>query len=250
MNRLAGKTAFLAGSTSGIGRVTAELFAAEGAQVIVAGRRITEGQAVVRGILATGGQATYLQADVTQEESIASAIDEAVKRYGKLDILFNNAGGSSEKDGSVVDAALEEFWRVIKLDLFGAFLCSRFAIPHLIRAGGGAIVNMSSRSGVAGSPGRTAYSVAKGAVATLTLTLAKEYASKAIRVNCVAPAAVASERILKRLEDPKTQEQMKATQVLGLIDPAEIAAATLFLASDEARHITGQTLTIHAGNFS
>jgi NAD(P)-dependent dehydrogenase (short-subunit alcohol dehydrogenase family) len=241
MNRLLGKTAFLAGATSGIGRAAAELFAAEGARVVVAGRRTAEGEEVVNGIRALGGEAIFIQTDVTEEASIAFAIDQTV--------LFSNAGGSSNKDGSVVDVALEEFWRVMKLDVYGTFLCNRFAIPHLIAAGGGAIINMASHAGVVGSPGRDAYSSAKGAVVTLTRTLAKEYAAKKIRVNAIAPAAVSSGRIQKMMEDPNIRAMVEATQVLGLISPKEIAASAVFLASEEARCMTGQVLNIHAGAF-
>jgi NAD(P)-dependent dehydrogenase (short-subunit alcohol dehydrogenase family) len=249
MNRLVGKTAFLAGATSGIGRAAAELFAAEGARVVVAGRRTAEGEEVVNGIRALGGEAIFIQTDVTEEASIAFAIDQTVRHYGSLNVLFSNAGGSSNKDGSVVDVALEEFWRVMKLDVYGTFLCNRFAIPHLIAAGGGAIINMASHAGVVGSPGRDAYSSAKGAVVTLTRTLAKEYAAKKIRVNAIAPAAVSSGRIQKMMEDPNIRAMVEATQVLGLISPKEIAASAVFLASEEARCMTGQVLNIHAGAF-
>jgi NAD(P)-dependent dehydrogenase (short-subunit alcohol dehydrogenase family) len=249
MNRLLGKTAFLAGATSGIGRAAAELFAAEGARVVVAGRRTAEGEEVVNGISALGGEAIFIQTDVTEEASIAFAIDQTVRHYGSLNVLFSNAGGSSNKDGSVVDVALEEFWRVMKLDVYGTFLCNRFAIPHLIAAGGGAIINMASHAGVVGSPGRDAYSSAKGAVVTLTRTLAKEYAAKKIRVNAIAPAAVSSGRIQKMMEDPNIRAMVEATQVLGLISPKEIAASAVFLASEEARCMTGQVLNIHAGAF-
>lgn len=249
MNRLAGKSAFLAGATSGIGRATAELFAAEGARVVVTGRRVVEGEEVVHGIRALGQEAIFIQTDVTEEASIASAIDQTVQHYGRLDVLFSNAGGSSNKDGSVVDASLEEFWRVMKLDVYGTFLCNRFAIPHLIAAGGGVIINMASHAGVVGSPGRDAYSSAKGAVVTLTRTLAKEYAAKKIRVNAIAPAAVSTSRVAKLMEDPKIKAMVEATQVLGLIAPREIAATALFLASEEARCITGEIVSIHAGAF-
>jgi NAD(P)-dependent dehydrogenase (short-subunit alcohol dehydrogenase family) len=249
MNRLLGKTAFLAGATSGIGRAAAELFAAEGARVVVAGRRVAEGEAVVNGIRELGGEAIFIRTDVTEEASVASAIDQSVRHYGSLNVIFSNAGGSSNKDGSVVDAALDEFWRVMKLDVYGTFLCNRFAIPHLIAAGGGAIINMASHAGVVGSPGRDAYSSAKGAVVTLTRTLAKEYAAKKIRVNAIAPAGVATSRIKKMMEDPKIRAMVESTQVLGLISPEEIAATAVFLASEEARCMTGQILSVHAGAF-
>lgn len=249
MVRLASKTAFIAGATSGIGKVTAERFAAEGAQVVVAGRRSVEGEEIANAICASGGDAIYIKADVTDDASIAAAIESSVAHYGKLDILFSNAGGSTAADGPVISARLEEFWRVVKLDMYGTFLVNRYGIPELLKAGGGAVINMASLAGVTGSMGRHSYATAKGGVVAMTLSLAKEYAACGVRVNALAPAAVATSRIAGLMENPAVRQHVETSQVLGLIEPSEIAAAAAFFASDDARCITGQILSIHAGAF-
>lgn len=247
MNRLAGKVGFMAGATSGIGQATAEMFASEGARVIVAGRRVPEGQAVVDGIRRQGGEAIFVQTDVTEPESVDRAIRATIDTYGRLDVLFNNAGGSTPRDGPVTDAPLDEFWRAVKVDLFGTWLCCRFGIPELIKAGGGSVINMASMAGLGGAPGRDAYTSAKGGVVALTRSMAREFALHRIRVNAIAPAAVRTERILKLLEAVPAAKSIVAAQVLGLVDPREIAYASVYLASDESRTLTGQTIAIHGG---
>ena len=249
MGRLEGKVAFLAGATTGIGQRTAELFAAEGARVAIAGRRSAAGEAVAQGIRAQGGQALFVQVDVTDPANTAQAIDAAAAHFGHLDILFNNAGGSTPRDGRVTEAPDDEFWRAIKLDLFGTWNCCRYGIPHLLRAGGGSVINMASMVAVSPTIGRDAYTSAKGAVVALTSSMAREYAANKIRVNALAPGAVGTERILKMIETVPGAKGIVARQTLGLITPEEVAWAAVFLASDESRTLTGQTLAIHGGSF-
>ena len=153
MQKLIGKTAFITGSGAGIGREAALLFAQEGANVIVAELSEAAGQATVSLVQAAGGQAHFIQTDVTDEQSVAQAIAQTIKIYGRLDVLYNNAGGSAASDGTVTQIAIEAFCRPLRVDLFGTFLCCRFAIPELIRAGGGAIVNSSSTTALRGVPG-------------------------------------------------------------------------------------------------
>ena len=160
--RLAGKVAYLAGATSGIGKATAEIFAAEGARVVVAGRREPEGEAVAAAIRAAGGEAIYLPVDVTDPGSVERSIGAAIGKFGRLDILFNNAGGSTPQDGRVTEAPIEEFWRAVKLDLFGTWNCCRYGIPELVRAGGGSVINMASMVAVSATPGRDAYTSSRG----------------------------------------------------------------------------------------
>jgi NAD(P)-dependent dehydrogenase (short-subunit alcohol dehydrogenase family) len=248
MGRLANKVAFLAGATVGIGKVTAELFAREGAKVALSGRR-AEGEAVAEAIRKAGGDAIFLQADVTVAESVEGAIRKTVEKFGRLDILFNNAGGSSPQDGRVTEAPPEEFWRVMTLDVFGTWLCCRYGIPELIKAGGGSVINMASMAGVNATPGRDAYATCKGAVITMTRVMAREYVGDRVRVNAIAPAAVATDRVLKFLEVPSIREMINRTQKLGVIDPMEIAYTAVFLGADESRSMTGQTLGINAGMF-
>jgi NAD(P)-dependent dehydrogenase (short-subunit alcohol dehydrogenase family) len=247
--RLDGKVAFLAGATSGIGEVMAEMFAAEGAKVVVGGRRRSEGEAVAGAIRAQGGRAAYVPLEVTDEESVACAVRFAVGEFGRLDILVSNAGGSGASDGPVTTASIEEFWTKAKVDYFGCFLCSRFSIPEIARSGGGAVINIASLAGFGTTPGRDAYSSAKGAVLALTRSTAREYASDRVRVNAIAPATVRTERIERLIAASPEVGETLARQSLGLIAPSEIAAAAVFLASDSARSITGQVIAINGGLF-
>jgi NAD(P)-dependent dehydrogenase (short-subunit alcohol dehydrogenase family) len=247
--RLAGKVAFLAGATSGIGQATAEIFALEGARVAIAGRRVHEGEAIAAAIRARGGEAIYVATDVTEPESVERAIRATIGAFGRLDILFNNAGGSTARDGMVTEAPTDEFWRAIKLDLFGTWNCCRYGIPELIRAGGGSVINMASMVALSPTAGRDAYTSAKGGVVALTRSMAREYAANRIRVNALAPAAVATERVLHLIETVPGAKAIVARQTLGLIDPKECAWAAVFLAADESRTMTGQTLAIHGGAF-
>ena len=247
MGRLDGKVIFIAGATAGIGAITACLFAREGAKVAVAGRRAAEGEAVVERITKDGGEAIFLRTDVTEGESVEEAICATVRTFGRLNVLLNNAGGSSNADGPVTEASPDEFWRVIKIDLFGTFLCCRFAIPHIAKAGGGSVINNASMVGIKGQVGRDAYTAAKGGVIALTRSMAAEFVGDKVRVNALAPGAVGTDRILAMIEANPAAKKAVEVQPLGLIDPLEIAHAALFLASDEARSITGEILTISGG---
>ncbi|MBI4921593.1 MAG: SDR family oxidoreductase [Devosia nanyangense] len=247
MPRLAGKVAFITGATSGIGAAAAELFAAEGASVIVAGRNAERGEAVAARIAAQGGTARFIATDVTEPDSIASALSHAAELFGGLDVLYNNAGGSSPADGPVTEAPLEEFWRCIKLDLYGTYLGCRFAIPLLQKRGGGSIINTASIMGAMGLPNRDAYTAAKGGVIALTRSMAVEFAKDKIRVNTIIPGAVGTERVLRfRANEPHLESQWDA-YLLGLAEPIDVAYAAVYLASDESRRTTGQILPVDSG---
>lgn len=177
MDRLKGKVAFITGSGSGIGRGASVLFAAESAKVAVADISRTGGEETVRMVRDAGGEAAYVETDVTDPASVEQAIKSVAERWGKLDVLYNNAGGSTAQDGRVTEVSIEEWWRAIRLDLFGTFLCCRYGIPELIRAGGGAVINTTSVVALCGVVGRDAYTAAKGGVLALTRSLAVEYAN-------------------------------------------------------------------------
>jgi NAD(P)-dependent dehydrogenase (short-subunit alcohol dehydrogenase family) len=247
MGRLAGKVAFISGATTGIGKVTAEVFAREGAKVVLTGRRLAEGEAAAEGIRREGGEASFMQLDVTEEAQVRSAIETTVARYGALHVLFNNAGGSSNRDGKVTVAEIDEFWRVIRLDLFGTFLCARYAIPEIIRSGGGAVINNASMVGIKGELNRAGYSAAKGGVIALTRSMAADFVREKVRVNAIAPGAVKTERILAMIAANPAARKAVEVQPLGLIDPVQIAQLAVFLGSEESGAITGEIFPISGG---
>ena len=151
-----------------------------------------------------------------------------IDRFGGLTILHNNAGGSTLQDGPVTEAPEEEFWRVMKLDLYGTFLCSKIGIPHIIKSGGGAIINMSSSIALSAVPGRDCYTAAKGAIAALTRSMAVEYAKHKIRVNAIAPSVTLSDRVKKLLEGSKDIEKLAATHLFGLGLPIHMADMAVY----------------------
>lgn len=250
MTRLADKVAFITGGGGGIGRATAERMTAEGAKVVVADIDQSLGEeaaAAARNQAAHGGDAFFVRCDVTEALSVTSAIATAVQKYGKLDILHNNAGGATPNDGPVTEAPEDEFWRAIKLDLFGTFLCSKIAIPHIVQAGGGSVINMSSIVALMAMPGRDCYTASKGGISALTRSMAVEYAPSKIRVNAVAPGVTLSARVRKQLEDNPVTGKIAETHLLGLIEPVHIANMVVYLASDEAARTTGQIFPIDSG---
>ena len=251
MARLAGKVAFITGGGGGIGRATAERFAEEGAKVVIAEIDAASGEAAAQSARArannSGGDAHFIRCDVSERPQVAAAFDEAVKRYGGLHILHNNAGGSSPQDGPVTDVSDAEFWRVMRLDVYGTFLCSQLGIPHMIKSGGGSIINMSSIVALRALPGRDCYTAAKGAIAALTRSMAVEYAPHKIRVNAIAPGVVLTERVKKLMEGAKDIEKLAQTHLLGLGMPAHMADMAVYLASDEAAITTGQILSVDSG---
>jgi NAD(P)-dependent dehydrogenase (short-subunit alcohol dehydrogenase family) len=251
MARLANKVAFITGGGGGIGRATAERFAEEGAKVVVAEIDAASGEAAAASARAraanSGGDAHFVRCDVTERASVEAAIAETIARWGRLDILHNNAGGSTPEDGPVTEAPEEEFWRAIRLDLYGTFLCSKIGIPELIKAGGGSVINMASNVALMALPGRDCYTAAKGGVASLTRSMAVEYAPHKIRVNAIAPSVTLSERVKRLLAGNKDIEKLAATHLLGLGQPIHIANMAVYLASDEAEITTGQILSVDSG---
>ena len=168
MGRLEGKVAFISGAAAGIGRASAIRFAREGARVVVADISTTAAEETAH---LAGHGAIAVHTDMTDEDSVRAAIRVAVDTFGRVDVLHNNAGGSTPQDNTVVDAPIEEFWRVIKLDLFGTFLGCRYGIPALVQSGGGAVINMTSNMALMGVPGRDCYTAAKGGVAAHTAVI-------------------------------------------------------------------------------
>ncbi len=247
MTRLAGKVAIITGATGGIGRATAIRFAEEGAKVVAAGRRMEQGAETERMMRDAGGIGLFVQADVSEPDSVAAMVRQTVETYGRVDILFNNAGGSTGRDGPLTEAPLDEFWRAIKLDLYGTWLCSRAAIPEMIKAGGGSIVNSASIVGMMGIPRRDAYTASKGGIIALTRSMAVEYAANRIRVNTVVPGGVLTERVKAFFEAEPHLKKQEEAYLLGFAQVVDVVNAVLFLASDESARTTGQMLGVDSG---
>ena len=251
MARLKNKVAFITGGGGGIGRATAERFAEEGAKVVIAEIDRAAGEAATSSARfkgrKTGGDARFIETDVTSAESVEAAVKQTIKHYKSLHILHNNAGGSTLQDGPVTEAPVEEFWRCINLDLFGTFLCSKIAIPEIAKSGGGSVINMSSNVALMALPGRDCYTAAKGAVASLTRSMAVEYAPDKIRVNAIAPSVTLSDRVRKLLEESPEIEAISKTHLLGLGEPIHVAELAVYLAGDESAITTGQVISVDSG---
>jgi NAD(P)-dependent dehydrogenase (short-subunit alcohol dehydrogenase family) len=245
--RLEGKIALITGAGAGIGRACAELFAREGACVAIAEFNTETGEAACQKILGDGGKAIFIKTDVSRPENVEDAVNRTVAAFGGLDILYNNVGGSTSQDGSVLTAPFEEFRRKIDVDLFGTWLGCRYAVPEMIKRGGGSIINASSITGLRGTAGRAAYTAAKGAVTALTRSMAVDFAPHQIRVNAIAPGSTLTERIVARRQGGNARPQIAQRHILGLIDPIDIAYAVLYFASDESRKTTGQVLAVDSG---
>lgn len=251
MPRLVGKVAFITGGGGGIGRATAERFAEEGAKVVVAEINKELGEAAAQSARQaaqnSGGDAVFIHCDVTDKASVTAAINETVARFGKLNVLHNNAGGSTAQDGPVTEAPEEEFWRAIKLDLFGTFLCSKVGIPHIQKAGGGSVINMASNVALMALPGRDCYTAAKGGIASMTRSMAVEYAPNQIRVNAIAPSVTLSDRVKRLIELKPEIKRQQDNHLLGFGLPIHIANMAVYLASDESAITTGQILSVDSG---
>jgi NAD(P)-dependent dehydrogenase (short-subunit alcohol dehydrogenase family) len=245
--RLAGKIALVTGGGAGIGRACVGLFAREGAKVVLAEFDAGTGEAAARETREQGGDVVFVQTDISQPDDVERAIARAVSEFGGLDVLYNNVGGSTLQDGPVTTAPFSEFHKKMNIDVFGTWLGCRYAVPEMIRRGGGAIVNATSIVGLRGAKGRSAYSAAKGAISSLTRAMAVDFAPHNIRVNAIAPGSTQTERILARRSNSPARSGVVERHLLGLIDPIDIAYAVLFLCGDESRKITGQILAVDSG---
>jgi NAD(P)-dependent dehydrogenase (short-subunit alcohol dehydrogenase family) len=245
MHRLNGKVAFVTGAGGGIGRNICERFLAEGARVVATDVKLTLAADAIA--CAAPGQALALRCDVTSGDDVRTAIARATDTFGKVNVLCNVAGGSTPNDARVTDASEEEFWRAIKLDLFGTFLCCKYALPEMIKAGGGSVINMTSIVALVALPGRDCYTSAKGGVLALTRSMAAEYAEYAIRVNAIAPGVTLTPRVAARMEQGWGSNQLAAQHLLGFVEPADVAQMAVYLASDESLRITAQILSVDSG---
>lgn len=252
MNRLQDKVAIITGGGAGIGRSTCELFAEEGASVVIAERDDQTGRAVAEHIQNKGGKALFVQTDVANEASVQHMVAEAVRVFGRLNILVNNAAVFVLRG---IEATPEEWRQILEVNVMGPALVAKHVVPHLRRAGGGAVVNLSSISSFIAQPHYVTYNATKAAVANMTRCMALDLAPDNIRVNAVAPGAVWTQIVerqcreagLDRAAANKDPSWGGAHMIQRIAEPREIAYAILFLASDEASFITAENLMVDGG---
>lgn len=245
--RLQQKVAIVTGGGAGIGRATARRFAREGAAVVVADKDGAGAEATANMIEAAGSEAVALTVDVSQAREVERLVASTIARFGRLHVLVNNAASSRSR--RVTDLSEEDWQFTLENCLSSVYLGAKHAIPHMIEAGGGSIVNISSVNGLITNPGFSAYSAAKAGVLGLTRSLALDYGPVGIRVNAICPGFIANERSGAALAaDPLEGWAMTETQPLGRYGvPDDIASAALFLASDEAGYMTGATMVVDGG---
>ncbi len=244
--RLKDKVAIITGAASGIGRATAKLFAEHGAKVVVADIDNEGSEQTVTEIRDKGNESIFIRTDVTVNNDTQNLVEQAVETFGKLDILFNNAGIAMRLP--VAELPEEDWHRCLDVNLNGVFLCAKAAIPAMQKNGGGTIINMSSIYGIVGADVRAAYVASKGAVTNLTRGMALDYAQDNIRVNCICPGFVETPLVAGVINTPDEYQKLAdkhPMQRLG--QPIEIAYGALYLASDESAFVTGIALPIDGG---
>jgi NAD(P)-dependent dehydrogenase (short-subunit alcohol dehydrogenase family) len=249
--RLKDKVAVITGGGAGIGRAATELFAKEGAKVVIMEINEKVGSETEKAITQQGGAAKFIRADISNSDSVAGAFAQIEKLFGSIHVLYNNAsiflGGT---DGPVAQLSTETWHKVLGCNLHGLFYCCKYAIPLLLKAGGGSIINTSSSAGVIGIPKCDAYTATKGATVSLTKSMAVEYGPHNIRVNCIAPAAIRTAMVAQsNFNDPDFDESifLKTTPVRRWGTPEEIAKIALFLASDESSYLNGAIIVADGG---
>lgn len=244
--RLKDKVAIVTGAGAGIGRGIAQMFATEGAKVVIAELDETGGQDTVRAIIENGGEAEFVKTDVSKFADCQAMVQKAVERFGKLDIIVNNAG--IIKYGKIEVTSEEDLDAVINVDLKGVFFGAKVAIPELKKSGSGRIINIASVAALQGFAELGAYCAAKGGVVALTRVLALELAKDKIRANAICPGGIESNMSKGMESDPKQMEGFLANVPVGRIGkPADIAAAAVWLASDETDYVTGQEIVVDGG---
>jgi NAD(P)-dependent dehydrogenase (short-subunit alcohol dehydrogenase family) len=247
MAEMAGRVAIVTGGSSGIGRSTSLLYARHGARVVVSDINVEAGGETVQLIEEAGGQATFVKADVSEPDACRELVEQTLERFGRLDFACNNAGveGASAPTG---EYEIQDWERVIRINLSSVFYCMRYQIPAMVRNGGGAIVNMASILGQVAFASAPAYVAAKHGVVGLTRNAAVEYATQNIRVNAVGPAFIRTPLIAALEQDEGTHKQLVALHPIGRLgEPGEVAELVVFLSSDRASFMTGAYYPVDGG---
>ena len=251
--RLDGKVAIITGAASGIGRASAELFSREGARVVIVDINKEAGEQARDMITGEGGEALFIQADVSRARDCESMVKETVNRFGRLDILFNNAGVESSYS-FMADQSMEEWDRLIAVNFKGTLYGTRFGVEQMLNNGGGVIINTSSVAGLSGFFFQSVYGATKAAIINITLNTALEYGPMNIRANCICPGAIDTPILRSALKDIQMEnvEEIITAQIpMGRIgNPEEVARVALFLASDEASYVSGAVITVDGAMLS
>jgi NAD(P)-dependent dehydrogenase (short-subunit alcohol dehydrogenase family) len=244
--RLEGKVAIITGGGSGIGRATAQLFAREGAKVVVADYKAEIGRETVRAIKDAGGEALFVEVDVSDSAQVQRLVQSALDAYGGINILFNNAGVLLF--GTVQDTEEEAWNRLMSINLTGVFLCTKAVLPHMIEGGGGSIINLTSSTGAHDAAANAvAYVTSKGGVALFTRAAAIDHAQDNVRINAIAPGPTDTPMLRDNLSTEQLEAFATTFPMKRLGRPEELANAALFLASDESSFVTGAILAVDGG---
>ncbi|MGE5526894.1 MAG: SDR family NAD(P)-dependent oxidoreductase [Rhodospirillaceae bacterium] len=243
--RFAHKIAIVTGSGTGIGAAIARRIAEEGAAVVLADRDLASAQSVCDEIISKGGRASACQVDIREPDQVEAMLEHTRNTHGRAHILINNAGLGAQKH--FLETPLDTLRTMLDVNIVGTFLCAQAAARDMVALGGGAIVNFSSHSGFLGSSGRAAYAASKGGIISMTRVMAVDLASHKIRVNAIAPGAIDVPRSRKQHNDERRNAWHQAVPLGRYGEPEEVAAAALFLASDDASYMTGQTISVDGG---
>lgn len=248
--RLREKVALITGVAGGMGRQAALTFSREGARVIGCDVSEAAGGETAEMVRRAGGEMLFFRGDVSSENDVAAVVRRGVARYGRLDILYNNAGIGPPADGLATELSVEVFEQVMRVNVTGTFLCSKHAIPHLVRAGGGSVINVASIAGLVGGEvlPATAYGTSKAAVIGLTKRLAVQFARDKVRVNAVCPGPIDTPILDPYFEDPDVKQRFFQRMPIGRIGvPDDVVNLCLYLASDESSFVTGSVIVIDGG---
>ena len=251
MGRLDGKVAIVTGGAGGIGAATARALAREGASVAIVDIDAARAEQVSEAISVSGGTAFSVSADLTEEVEVAAAIQATVTRYGRLDVLHNNAALTDSdflsRDSQVTDLSIEVWERTMAVNLRSQMLMCKHGVPEMVSNGGGSIINMSSGASLKGDRTRTAYGVSKAGVNTLTMYVAASHGKQGVRVNTIVPGLIITDAVRAHLSDRMLAGLGRATLTPYVGEPEDVADLVVFLASDESRYITGQMIAIDGG---